>query len=91
MQRQAIWDLLKYLGTHVLREGINLTKISLPVKVFEPRSFLQRLTDNWAYIDLLEKAVNAADPVVRMQYVVSTLSPYIAHDVSVHTCCWEPG
>ncbi|BDA48651.1 Oxysterol-binding protein-related protein 3 [Coccomyxa sp. Obi] len=71
MQRQAIWDLLKYLGTHVLREGINLTKISLPVKVFEPRSFLQRLTDNWAYIDLLEKAVNAADPVERMQYMVA--------------------
>lgn len=55
----------------MLREGINLTKISLPVKVFEPRSFLQRVTDNWAYIDLLEKAVYAKDPIERLQYVVS--------------------
>ena len=72
MQRQAIWDLLKNLGSHLLREGVNLTKVSLPVKVFEPRSFLQRITDNWAYIDLLQKAVDATDPVTRMQYVVST-------------------
>ncbi|KAK9917018.1 hypothetical protein WJX75_000017 [Coccomyxa subellipsoidea] len=71
MQRQAIWDLLKNLGSHLLREGVNLTKVSLPVKVFEPRSFLQRITDNWAYIDLLQKAVDATDPVTRMQYVVA--------------------
>ncbi|EIE27493.1 hypothetical protein COCSUDRAFT_21423 [Coccomyxa subellipsoidea C-169] len=87
MQRQAIWDLLKNLGSHLLREGVNLTKVSLPVKVFEPRSFLQRITDNWAYIDLLEKAVDATDPIKRMQYVVgfvigglrrqtSTLKPF---------------
>ena len=76
MQRQAIWDLLKNLGSHLLREGVNLTKVSLPVKVFEPRSFLQRITDNWAYIDLLQSAVDATDPVTRMQYVVSTANEH---------------
>ena len=47
MQRQAIWGLLKNLGSHILREGVNLTRITLPIRVFETRSFLQRLTDNW--------------------------------------------
>ncbi len=70
MQRQAIWGLLKNLGSHILREGVNLTKITLPVRVFEPRSFLQRLTDNWAYIHLLEQAADAADPADRMRYLV---------------------
>lgn len=84
MQRQAIWDLLKNLGSHLLREGVNLTKVSLPVKVFEPRSFLQRITDNWAYIDLLEKAVDTTDPIKRMQYVVSTGDGALIQC----TCCW---
>lgn len=70
MQRQAIWGLLKRLGSHILREGVNLTRITLPVRVFEPRSFLQRLTDNWAYIHLLEQAADAADPADRMRYLV---------------------
>ena len=85
MQRQAIWDLLKNLGSHLLREGVNLTKVSLPVKVFEPRSFLQRITDNWAYIDLLQKAVDATDPVTRMQYVVSTAHQKLQSPVILDT------
>lgn len=35
------------VGSHMFKEGINLTKISLPVCLFEPRSFLERLTTNW--------------------------------------------
>lgn len=70
MQRQAIWGLLKSLGSHILREGVNLTRITLPIRVFEPRSFLQRLTDNWAYVHLLDQAADAADPAERMRYLV---------------------
>ena len=70
MQRQAIWGLLRSLGSHILREGVNLTKITLPIRVFEPRSFLQRLTDNWAYVHLLEQAADAANPAERMRYLV---------------------
>ena len=70
MQRQAIWGLLRNLGSHILREGVNLTKITLPIRVFEPRSFLQRLADNWGYVHLLEQAADAADPAERMRYLV---------------------
>jgi hypothetical protein len=31
----------------MFKEGINLTKISLPVCLFEARSFLERMTTNW--------------------------------------------
>ena len=82
MQRQAVWGLLKNLGSHILREGVNLTRITLPIRVFETRSFLQRLTDNWAYVHLLEQAADAADPADRMRYLVRPLSPE-AH----HCCC----
>jgi hypothetical protein len=35
------------VGSHMFKQGINLTQISLPVCLFEPRSFLERLTTNW--------------------------------------------
>lgn len=38
---------LKHVGSNMFREGINLTKISLPVCLFEARSFLERMTTNW--------------------------------------------
>jgi hypothetical protein len=44
-----------------------LTAISLPVKLFEPRSFLERLTDNWAHIDYLTRAAVQTDPVERLK------------------------
>ena len=36
-QRTALWAWLKSMGSHMFKEGINLTKISLPVCLFEPR------------------------------------------------------
>lgn len=45
------WDLIKQVGTSLL-EGRDLIHVSLPVRVFEPRSFLQRLADSWLYAPL---------------------------------------
>ncbi len=39
-------DLLKKVGTTLL-EGKGIVAISLPVRIFEPRSTLERITDNW--------------------------------------------
>lgn len=39
--------LVQDIGSHLLRDGLNLTKISMPVKLFEPRSWLERMCDNW--------------------------------------------
>ena len=70
---QAIWELVKNLGAHLLRDGVNLTNVSLPVKVFEPRSFLERITDSFACLHLLDAAAETAYPVLRMQYLVGWL------------------
>ncbi|GBG86444.1 hypothetical protein CBR_g41440 [Chara braunii] len=70
MQRRAAWDWVKTVGMKIL-EGSNLTQISLPVRLFEPRSFLERLTDNWSYIDYLSKAAVCTDPVLRFKYVIA--------------------
>lgn len=61
-QRKAIWSFLKQLGTRLWREGVNLTRVSLPVVLFEPRSFLQRLCDNWAEVGLLHQAAEKVKP-----------------------------
>jgi hypothetical protein len=58
------------VGANVFKDGVNLTKISMPVQLFEKRSFLERLSANWDYLDLLMAAANTADPVDRMKYVV---------------------
>ena len=59
------------MGSTVLTEGANMTKMSLPVALFEPRSFLERLTDNWCYMDLLAAAADSRDPVDRLRHVVA--------------------
>ena len=70
MQRKAVWTWVRGLGGK-LAEGINLTKVSLPVEIFEPRSFLQRLSDSWIYLDLLIAAAECADPVERLRLLVA--------------------
>ena len=63
-QRKATWEWLKGVGSKVF-EGVNLTRISLPVRLFEGRSYLERIRDNWSYLHLLERAVAERDPVRR--------------------------
>jgi len=47
-QRGVIWDVIKELG-HSVFEGRELTEISLPIYLFEPKSFLAKMTEGWCY------------------------------------------
>lgn len=70
-QRKSMWDLAKQIGSNLL-EGKDLVSVSLPVYLFEPRSFLHRVCDNWAfYNQFLYKAAREKDPVKRMALVVA--------------------
>ncbi len=40
--------------------NLNLINISLPVKMFEPRSYLQKLADAWLYTSWLQARAAAA-------------------------------
>lgn len=44
-QRAAVWHWLRGIGMHVLRDGFSLISISMPVTLFEPRSWLERMCD----------------------------------------------
>ncbi|KAG1669308.1 hypothetical protein FOA52_014869 [Chlamydomonas sp. UWO 241] len=83
-QRAQLWTWLKGVGSNMFREGINLTKISLPVCLFEARSFLERMSTNWDYINYLVQAADAKDPVVRMKYVVAFAVAGLSRQVSFH-------
>jgi hypothetical protein len=50
---------------------LDLLKVSLPVKMFEPRSYLQKLADPWVHPRFLRLAAETEDPVARLQHVVA--------------------
>lgn len=49
----------------------NLMSISMPVKLFEARSYLEKLTDVWVFPSYLTRAAMTHDPVERMRLAVT--------------------
>ena len=47
--RRAIVEVGKELGRKLLTGSFNLINLSMPVKMFESRSYLQKLADVWVY------------------------------------------
>ncbi|CAG9460107.1 unnamed protein product [Pedinophyceae sp. YPF-701] len=70
-QRSAIFEFVKEVGKKIILGGGNLMNMSMPVKMFEPRSYLQKLTDVWVHPRLLDRAAETRDPVERMRLVVA--------------------
>ena len=52
-------------------DGKDLVSVSLPVALFEARSFLERITDNWCHMGLMRKAAAAKDPLERLKLVIA--------------------
>jgi hypothetical protein len=70
-QRGVVWDMLKQVASNVT-EAKNLVNVSLPVRIFEARSYLERITDSWCYAPVfLSKAAAEKDPVERMKLVIT--------------------
>lgn len=59
----SIWAILKNCI------GKDLSKITMPVMLNEPLSFLQRLCEYMEYAQLLTEAAQQDDPADRMKYV----------------------
>ncbi|KAL4423109.1 hypothetical protein ABPG77_004792 [Micractinium sp. CCAP 211/92] len=70
-QRSAIVEVIKSLGRNLITGNLDLLKVSLPVRMFEPRSYLQKLADPWVYPRYLRLAAETADPVERLKWVVT--------------------
>uniref|UniRef100_A0A646QFV7 Oxysterol-binding protein n=1 Tax=Hemiscolopendra marginata TaxID=943146 RepID=A0A646QFV7_9MYRI len=57
--------------------GKDLTKIPMPVNFSEPLSMLQRLTEDFEYSEILDRAAECDDNFEQMAYVAAfTVSPY---------------
>lgn len=70
-QRAAIFELVRDMGKQLLTGKVNLLNMSMPVKMFEPRSYLQKLADVWVYSRMLSTAAAQEDPVMRMKWVLT--------------------
>ena len=70
-QKKVIWSWLKKVGRNLISEGVNLTKVSLPVELFESKSFLERVCDSWSYLDLLQRAADSEDALERMRCLIA--------------------
>jgi hypothetical protein len=71
MQKGVLTHLIKTIGSNLL-QGKSVVNISLPVRIFEPRSFLQRITDGWSYAPLyLTRAAFAETALERLQWVMT--------------------
>jgi hypothetical protein len=54
-------------------KGLSISHISLPIRIFEPRSSIQRIVDFWSHCsEHFKKAAECTDPVERMKWVITS-------------------
>lgn len=70
-QSGIISELIKKAGKQLM-EGKHIVGISLPVRIFEPRSTLERMVDWWCTAPIyLTNAANTDDPLERFKQVIT--------------------
>jgi len=69
-QRGVVWEMIKEVGNSLL-DGRELSNITLPVEIFEPKSFLEAITSGWAYAPTyLTRAALTTDPLERFKNII---------------------
>ena len=70
-QKGVIAAVLRELTTTLLK-GLTISHISLPIKIFEARSAIERIVDYWAFAPrYLGKAAKTSDHLERFKLVIS--------------------
>ncbi|XP_028160969.1 oxysterol-binding protein-related protein 8 [Ostrinia furnacalis] len=94
--KSLLWFLLKQV-----RPGMDLSKVVLPTFILEPRSFLDKLSDNYYHADILAQAQNQEDPYTRFKSVLrwylsglyrkpkGLKKPYNPVLGETFRCCWR--
>ncbi|KAM3955518.1 LOW QUALITY PROTEIN: oxysterol-binding protein-related protein 8, partial [Aphomia sociella] len=94
--KSLLWFLLKQV-----RPGMDLSKVVLPTFILEPRSFLDKLSDNYYHADILGQAQNIEDPYQRFKCVLrwylsglyrkpkGLKKPYNPVLGETFRCCWR--
>jgi Oxysterol-binding protein len=86
VQKGVLGDLIRRAGAAIVN-GDSIMNISLPVRIFEARSFLERITDTWCFAPIfLTRAAAATDPIERIKYCMTFLVS------GLHRGCtnWKP-
>jgi len=90
-QRQAATDVMKEIGRRLIRGSVNLINVSMPVSIFEPRSYLQKLADPWVFPGMLDRAAGLSEqPVERMKWVMSYFLAGMQHVFSTWAKPFNP-
>lgn len=96
--KSLLWFLVKQV-----RPGMDLSKVVLPTFILEPRSFLDKLSDNYYHADILGQAQLIEDPYQRFVAVVrwylsglyrkpkGLKKPYNPVLGESFRCCWRHG
>ncbi|KAJ8704873.1 hypothetical protein PYW08_012193 [Mythimna loreyi] len=96
--KSLLWFLVKQV-----RPGMDLSKVVLPTFILEPRSFLDKLSDNYYHADILGQAQLLEDPYQRFVAVVrwylsglyrkprGLKKPYNPVLGETFRCCWKHG
>ncbi|XP_075990056.1 oxysterol-binding protein-related protein 8 isoform X5 [Anticarsia gemmatalis] len=94
--KSLLWFLLKQV-----RPGMDLSKVVLPTFILEPRSFLDKLSDNYYHADILAQASLQEDPYQRFKTVLrwylsglyrkpkGLKKPYNPVLGESFRCCWK--
>ncbi|KAL4469803.1 hypothetical protein ABPG72_022123 [Tetrahymena utriculariae] len=70
-QEGLIMELIKRVGKRLI-EGKDVVSVSLPVRIFEPRSTIERICDNWAFMPIyLRLASNTQDVIERFRLTIA--------------------
>jgi len=66
-QKGVLVDVVKQLAV-TLMKGLTIAHISLPIKIFEPRSSIQRIVDIWSFAPkYLRQAAQTTDHLERFK------------------------
>lgn len=70
-QQGVFKEVMMQVGAQLLTGKLEV-RISLPIRIFEPRTLLERVVDGWNYAPtLLKKAALSSDPLERMKHVIA--------------------
>ncbi|EGZ29481.1 hypothetical protein PHYSODRAFT_470921 [Phytophthora sojae] len=71
-QQGVFKEVMMQVGSQLL-SGKLAVRISLPIRIFEPRSLLERVANGWNYAPTVLKkaALSGADPIERMKFVMA--------------------
>lgn len=72
MLRRSLQYVIQRVSSRVLSGNVNFTGMSMPVHLNEPRSLLERLTDDWVYAPhFLPAAAKTTDPIRRIKLIAA--------------------